>query len=67
MLDSVRETSDSGNMVAIINLQDNNSVVRKNMTADSAIMHPNEFIIALRAQGRTLQVSFGVFIFMTLR
>lgn len=57
-LTSVRETTDTGNMVAIIDLKDNNSVVRKNMTADSAIMHPKENIIALRAQGRTLQVGW---------
>lgn len=56
MLTSVRESSGTGNQVAIIDLKDNNNVVRKNMTADSAIMHPSEFIIALRAQGRTLQV-----------
>lgn len=53
---SVREQKDSGNQVAIINLHENNSVLRKNMTADSAIMHPKELIIALRAQGKTVQV-----------
>lgn len=55
-LTSVRESTASGNQVAIINLKEGNSVVRKNMSADSAIMHPSQFIIALRAQGRTLQV-----------
>ncbi|CAN6674591.1 clathrin heavy chain [Trichomonascus vanleenenianus] len=52
----VREQTAEGNKVAIIDLKSGNEVTRKNMTADSAIMHPSEFIIALRAQGRTLQV-----------
>lgn len=53
---SIRETNPDGNKVAIIDLHDNNSVVRKPMSAESAIMNPSQMIIALRAQGGTLQV-----------
>lgn len=52
----VRETSETGNQVAIIDLANGNAVTRKNMSADSAIMAPKEFVIALHAQGRTVQV-----------
>lgn len=50
-----REQGDSGTQVAIIDLENNNEVVRKSMGADSAIMNPEDNILALRA-GRTLQV-----------
>ncbi|CUM64678.1 uncharacterized protein PRCAT00002287001 [Priceomyces carsonii] len=52
----VRETGSNGNTVAIVNLKNNNEVIRKNMSADSAIMHPHEFVISLRANGTTLQI-----------
>lgn len=53
----VRETSSAGNQVAIIDLANGNNVTRKAMSADSAIMCPSqEMVIALRAQGRTVQV-----------
>ncbi|ODQ68207.1 clathrin heavy chain, subunit of the major coat protein [Nadsonia fulvescens var. elongata DSM 6958] len=52
----VRETSEAGNTVAIIDLHDNNNVVRRNMAADSAIMHPSKFIIALKGSTGALQV-----------
>lgn len=51
----VRETHDGANTVAIVNLQ-TSEVTRKNMTADNAIMHPHEFVIALRANGTTIQI-----------
>lgn len=57
----VRETSDTGNQVAIIELKNNNEVTRRAMTADSAIISPvssstSGKVLALRAQGRTVQV-----------
>lgn len=57
----VRETTDSGNQVAIVDLAHNNEVTRRAMTADSAIVSPASSaeagkILALRAQGRTVQV-----------
>ncbi|KAK9455049.1 hypothetical protein V1511DRAFT_510868 [Dipodascopsis uninucleata] len=52
----IRETTDSGAQVVIIDLHNGNSIVRRNISADSAIMNPNQNIIALRAQGRTLQI-----------
>ncbi|TPX20998.1 hypothetical protein DIZ76_016895 [Coccidioides immitis] len=42
--------------VIIINLKNNNEVVRRPINADNAIMHWNRNIIALKAQGRTVQV-----------
>ena len=42
--------------VIIINLKNNNSVIRRPIKADSAIMHWNKEIIALKAQSRTLQI-----------
>ncbi|ODV87673.1 hypothetical protein CANARDRAFT_4993 [[Candida] arabinofermentans NRRL YB-2248] len=51
-----RETSDSGNTVAIVDIKNNNQLTRKTMSADSVIMHPNQNVIALRANGTTLQV-----------
>lgn len=52
----VRESTSSGNSVAIVDLQNNNEITRKNMSADNAIMHTKEFIISLRANGTTLQI-----------
>ncbi len=52
----VREQVNGTNTVAIVDLQNNNQVTRKNMTADNAILHPSQFIISLRANGTTLQI-----------
>lgn len=52
----VRESGAQGNTVAIVNLKNNNEVTRKNMSADSAIMHPDQLVISLRANGTTLQI-----------
>lgn len=52
----VREQGPQGNTVAIIDLQNGNEVTRKNMSADSAIMHPSQFVISLRANGTTVQI-----------
>lgn len=57
----VREVSDSGNQVAIIDIAAENEVTRRAMTADSAIISPASSadagkVLALRAQGRTVQV-----------
>lgn len=53
---SVRETTESGAQVVIIDLHNGNSIVRRNISADSAIMNPTQNVLALRAQGRTLQI-----------
>ncbi|KAI1486926.1 clathrin heavy chain [Biscogniauxia mediterranea] len=42
--------------VVIIDLKNGNNVIRRPIKADSAIMHWNKQIIALRAQSRTLQI-----------
>ncbi|TKX22736.1 clathrin heavy chain-like protein [Elsinoe australis] len=42
--------------VIIINLKNNNSIIRRPIKADSAIMHWHKEIIALKAQQRTLQI-----------
>lgn len=42
--------------VIIINLKNNNEVIKRPITADSAIMHWFKDIIALKAQGRTIQI-----------
>ncbi|KAJ5156750.1 clathrin heavy chain [Penicillium capsulatum] len=42
--------------VIIIDLKSNNDVMRRPINADSAIMHWNKNIIALKAQGRTIQI-----------
>lgn len=52
----VREQGLLGNTVAIIDLKNNNAVTRKNMSADSAILHPGQLVISLRANGTTLQI-----------
>ncbi|KZT09895.1 clathrin heavy chain 1 [Laetiporus sulphureus 93-53] len=51
----VREKVGETNQVVIIDLADANNVLRRPITADSAIMHPHQKILALKA-GRTLQI-----------
>ncbi|KAI0641858.1 clathrin heavy chain [Trametes meyenii] len=51
----VREKVNEANQVVIVDLADANNVLRRPITADSAIMHPHQKILALKA-GRTLQV-----------
>ncbi|KAJ3555518.1 hypothetical protein NM688_g2533 [Phlebia brevispora] len=52
---AVREKVGEQNQVVIIDLADANHVLRRPITADSAIMHPHKKILALKA-GRTLQI-----------
>jgi clathrin heavy chain len=42
--------------VIIVNLKNNNEITKRAITADSAIMHWTREILALKAQGRTVQV-----------
>lgn len=42
--------------VIIVDLKNANNVIRRPIKADSAIMHWNRLIIALKAQSRTLQI-----------
>lgn len=42
--------------VIIVDLKNGNNVIRRPIKADSAIMHWNRLIIALKAQSRTLQI-----------
>ncbi|KAF9078161.1 hypothetical protein BDP27DRAFT_1253219 [Rhodocollybia butyracea] len=51
----VREKVNEQNQVVIIDLADANNVMRRPISADSAIMHPRQKILALKA-GRTLQI-----------
>jgi len=51
----VRESGESGNSVAIVDLNNIHNMVRRPMSADSAIMNPEENILALKLQ-RQLQV-----------
>ncbi|GMM30889.1 clathrin heavy chain [Martiniozyma asiatica (nom. inval.)] len=51
-----RDSTPQGNSAVIVDLKNNNNVIRKNMTADSVIMHPSEMVIALRAQDTTVQI-----------
>ncbi|OAQ24879.1 clathrin, heavy polypeptide, isoform CRA_a [Linnemannia elongata AG-77] len=51
----VRETNGEQNLVVIIDLTDPNNVIRRPITADSAIMNPASKVIALKA-GRQLQI-----------
>ena len=44
----VREKLNEQNQVVIVNLDDANAVLRRPISADSAIMHPSESILALR-------------------
>ncbi|KAG7563044.1 hypothetical protein FFLO_01476 [Filobasidium floriforme] len=50
----IREKVNDQNQVVIVDLADANNVLRRPITADSAIMHPSQKIIALKS-GRTLQ------------
>ncbi|KAL9096076.1 MAG: hypothetical protein Q9165_001598 [Trypethelium subeluteriae] len=54
----VREKADENASpeVVIIDLKNNNNVIRRPIKADSAIMHWSQQIIALKAQQRTLQI-----------
>lgn len=47
---------DAKPQVTIVNLKNNNEILRRPINADSAIMHWNRYIIALKAQGRTIQI-----------
>ncbi|KAF9165116.1 hypothetical protein BGX20_000714 [Mortierella sp. AD010] len=51
----VRETTGEQNLVVIVDLTDPNNVIRRPITADSAIMNPATKVIALKA-GRQLQI-----------
>jgi clathrin heavy chain len=42
--------------VIIINLKKNNEVIKRSISADSAIMHWNREVLALKANGRTIQI-----------
>ena len=44
------------NTVSIIDLSNNNEIVKKNMGGDNAIMHPSEMIISIRANGIIVQI-----------
>ena len=55
----VRQVNNDANTPAetvIIDLKNTNNVIRRPIRADSVIMHLTEPIIALKAQGRTLQL-----------
>lgn len=54
----MRNPGDGGSTAetVMINLKKNNEIMRRPIRAESAIMHPTEPIIALRAQKRTLQL-----------
>lgn len=55
----MRQVNNEANAPAetvIIDLKNTNNVIRRPIRADSAIMHLTEPIIALKAQGRTLQL-----------
>ncbi|MCJ1469690.1 hypothetical protein MMC07_008326 [Pseudocyphellaria aurata] len=49
-------TDDANPEVIIINLKNNNEIMRRPIKADSAIMHWNKPVIALKANQRTLQI-----------
>ena len=46
----VREKVNEQNQVVIIDLADANNVLRRPIGADSAIMHPNQKILALKCR-----------------
>lgn len=54
----VRQKTSEGEkpQVVIVNLKNNNEVVRRPINADSAIMHWSRNVIALKAQSRTIQI-----------
>lgn len=49
-------SEDANPEVIIVNLKNNNEVIRRPIKADSAIMHWERQVIALKANQRTLQV-----------
>ncbi|KAJ5170489.1 uncharacterized protein N7500_003272 [Penicillium coprophilum] len=51
-----KQDDDAKPEVIIVDLKNNNEVLRRPINADSAIMHWNKNIIALKAQGRTIQI-----------
>ena len=51
-----KPSDDAQPEVLIIDLKNNNNVIRRPIKADSAIMHWNREVIALKAQSRTLQI-----------
>lgn len=53
---TIRETTDGSNSVAIVDLTKNNEITRKNMGGDSAIMHPSQNVICVRANGTIVQI-----------
>ncbi|CUS24171.1 LAQU0S14e01816g1_1 [Lachancea quebecensis] len=53
---TARETQNGANSVAIVDLQNGNQVTRKNMGGDSAIMHPSQMVISVRANGTIVQI-----------
>ena len=54
----VREKVNEQNQVVIIDLNDANNVLRRPITADSAIMHPHQKILALRCMFYSLTLWF---------
>lgn len=54
----IREKLDDGSKptVVIVNLKNQNEVIRRPINADSAIMHWSKLVIALKAQGKTIQI-----------
>ncbi|AMD22448.1 HGR109Cp [Eremothecium sinecaudum] len=53
---TVRETTNGANSVAIVDLLHDNEVTRKSMGGDSAIMHPTQKVISVRANGTIVQM-----------
>lgn len=51
-----KPSEDASPEVIIVNLKNNNEVIRRPIKADSAIMHWSKQVIALKAQQRTLQI-----------
>ncbi|KAI9834864.1 MAG: hypothetical protein M1819_002772 [Sarea resinae] len=49
-------TEDASPEVIIVDLKNGNNTIRRPIKADSAIMHWNRLVIALKAQQRTLQI-----------
>lgn len=52
----VREKVNEQNQVIIIDLADANNVLRRPITADSAIMHPQKKILALKCSSELLLI-----------
>lgn len=53
---TVRESQDGNNSVAIVDLTKGNEITRKSMGGDSAIMHPSQNVICVRANGTIVQI-----------